>query len=196
MEARSAGVADRALITAGYINFGFNTINRVAGGLGVRLPDAADLNAAARVLLTVGYRPLSGWPFGSACVDPEAVDPFAPLVEVLRAAALHGRAALSTNVRAALYEGNALGQLGEFERLVGERAETIAVADVDALRREAFSEDDIFEATICAALGAATRRLDRLLSTAFSFGTATWGARSGLADPRAPSGWPPTAPVL
>ena len=44
---------------------------------------------------------------------------------------------------------------------VHERAYTVVDADVDALKRAGFSEDEIFENTVTAAIAEGLRRLDR-----------------------------------
>jgi len=164
-DAHRAGVQPRALVSAGYINFGFNVITRIADGVGVALPEAADLKNVARLLLAVGYRALAARPFASGRPDFGAPDPFRPLVDRLREAALRGRAALAPDLRQALYEGTASGRLGDFGQAVAEQAWTITRADVDALRREELGDDELFETTICSALGAATRRLAPLIET-------------------------------
>lgn len=162
-DATRAGVQPSALLTAAYINFGFNIINRVADALGVTLERTADLSAAARWLLFIGYRPLSGKPFTRALFDPRLRDPYEPLVATLRTTALRGVGSLPFGIRKALYEDTAEGRVGEFGRAVAERAWTITPSDLDALLNEGTSEDEVFEATICAALGASTRRLDPFL---------------------------------
>ena len=44
---------------------------------------------------------------------------------------------------------------------VHERAYTVVDADVEALKAEGFTEDEIFEQTVAAAIGEGLRRLDR-----------------------------------
>ena len=150
------------MYSAAYINCGFNVINRVANGLGVTLPETADLNKSATLLLTIGYRALSGQLVVAS--TPGGRNPFQPLVEDLRAAALRGPARLPRAMRASLYSSDARGPLGDFGRLIADRAWEITSSDITVLRNAACPEDHIFEATICAALGASSRRLDRLLT--------------------------------
>jgi hypothetical protein len=169
--AHRAGVTRRALISAAYINFGFNVINRVADGVGVRLPKAASVDTAARLLLAVGYRPLAGRPFASVMVDSERSDPFEPFVDELCVGAVHGAAALDRHVREELYAGTASGPLGELGRAVGESAWTITASDTSTLHAQGFVDDQLFEAIICSALGAGRRRLDLLLRLMRSWGT-------------------------
>jgi len=163
-DALTRGVPRRALLTAGYVNFGFNVINRVADAVGVRLEQAHDVKSAATLLLVIGYRPLAGCLTGSASLDARASDPFARSVNLLRTTALCRPAAVRPEIRRALYDGTAAGPLGDFGRAVAERAWAITGDDVSALIRRGFTDDELFETTICSALGAATRRLDRLLA--------------------------------
>lgn len=163
-EARLAGVKPHQLAAAGYINFGFNVINRTADAFGVALPDESDLKAAATVLLSTGYRALSGSPFAwhrrGATADLQRT-----CVDELATAALAPGCALPVPTREALYLGNGRGVIGEFGRKVEGCASRITSQDVLTLRDHGHSEDAIFEATICAALGASTRRLDGVLQS-------------------------------
>ena len=158
-----AGVDPRGLVSAGYINFGFNVINRVADGLGVMLPEAPDLKTAGALLLRIGYQPLAGVHWLPATRLADGLDPFEPLVATLRDRAVAGPGQLLRSHREDIYSGIAAGALGDFGRAVAERAWTITGENVDALRAQGAAEDTIFEAAICAALGASTRRLDALL---------------------------------
>jgi hypothetical protein len=159
-----SGVDPRALVCAGYINFGFNVINRVADGLGVMLPGTPDLKTAATMLLRIGYRPLAGVRWIPTMRLAAGLDPFEPLVATLRDRAVAGPGRLDRSQRVNLYEGTAAGALGDFGRAVAERAWTITRKDTDAQRGLGAVEDSIFEATICAAVGASMRRLDRLMT--------------------------------
>jgi hypothetical protein len=162
-DARQAGVEPSALVSAGYINLGFNVINRVADGVGVRLPDAPDLARAAQLLLTIGYRPLSGNLLARRATVRPGVDPFAPLLCQLEDASLAHPAALSGALREALRDGTATGLLADFGRQVADRPWSVTAADVAVLQGEGCTDDEIFEAAVCAALGAGKRRLDPLL---------------------------------
>jgi len=108
----------------------------------------------------------------------EELNPSSRFVDELRRAALGGPAHLSVAARQTLFEGTGPGGLYEFGRAVANRAFSISANDIEALRRDGHDEDVIFEAAICAALGAATRRLDRLIAC-------TPRAASGLRGPSA-----------
>ena len=51
--------------------------------------------------------------------------------------------------------------MADYLRKVHERAYTVVDADVDALKAAGFSEDEIFEQTVAAAISEGLRRLDR-----------------------------------
>jgi hypothetical protein len=72
---------------------------------------------------------------------------------------------LTVERRRALFDqGRAAGvddsELGDFCTLVAERSYRVTADDVEALERSGYSEDQIFEAIVLAAVGAAQRRLD------------------------------------
>lgn len=153
--ATKASVEPHALRSAAYVNFGFNVINRVADALGVALPEAPDLHKSSRLLLSVGYRPLSGTLF--------ATDRHAwrrspgEVVDLLNTTAVRGPGQLSSAVRLGLFDGIGTGDLAQFGRTVADCAWTVRADAVEKLKRAGYLEDEIFEAVICAALGAASR---------------------------------------
>ena len=51
--------------------------------------------------------------------------------------------------------------MASYLQKVHERAYTVVDADVEALKAEGFTEDEIFEQTVAAAIGEGLRRLDR-----------------------------------
>jgi alkylhydroperoxidase family enzyme len=51
--------------------------------------------------------------------------------------------------------------MADYLRKVHERAYSVTDGDVDALKAAGFSEDEIFEQTVAAAIGEGVRRLDR-----------------------------------
>lgn len=159
--ATDAGVSPPALRSAGYINFGFNAINRIADALGVTLPDAPDLRRSSTILLSVGYRPLSGELF--SLIRSERTGPPEQLLDELRRTALSGPAVLPASVRASLFDATASGPLAAFARQVADRAWTITEVDVRTLMGAGYVEDEVFETVICAALGEATRRFNLLV---------------------------------
>jgi alkylhydroperoxidase family enzyme len=61
---------------------------------------------------------------------------------------------------AAAGNGQLADPLGSYAAKVRDESYRVTDADVDALRAAGISEDEIFEVTVAAALGAACRRLD------------------------------------
>lgn len=85
-------------------------------------------------------------------------------VEKLRASVTQSPGALSPEVRAAIVTRdtpNIPPALAPFVIKVALHAYKVTDEDVAQLRREGFSEDQIFEATAAAAVGAALLRLDK-----------------------------------
>ena len=126
--AADAGVSPPALRSAGYINYGFNAMNRIADALGAALPDAPDLRKSSRVLLTVGYRPLSGEFFGLIRSGPTSQPE--SLLDDLRRTAVSGPGLLPVSVRVSLFDAVGTGPLAAFGCQVADRAWTITEADV------------------------------------------------------------------
>lgn len=82
---------------------------------------------------------------------------------------LDGPAVSSQAERTAAFHGTAEGPLGDYERQVEQAAFRVTAEQVEALRGH-HADDALFELTLCAAHGAARRRLDaglRALDEAF-----------------------------
>lgn len=88
---------------------------------------------------------------------PDVEDALADLVRSV----LKTPGATSPTVRAAAFAGEALPErVDSYLAKVRESSYRVTDADIAALRSEGYSEDAIFEVTLAAAIGAATRRLD------------------------------------
>ncbi len=167
---RKAGVSVRALVDATYVCVGFNIVARIADALGFKVPSDELFSRAARLLRIFGYRRLSGyWMSGSAgsAMPTERTldDPYAHKLERLRYAVLQGRGSLAPNIRQALSESNyGSTPLGAFAQKVAEHAFTVNDDDIRELQRANYSDDQIFEAAVSAALGAGLYRLERVLT--------------------------------
>jgi hypothetical protein len=86
-------------------------------------------------------------------------------MERLRHAVLSGPGSLSPNVRQAVSEGcNLSGALGAYAQKVVQHAYMLNDEDIAELHRAHYTDDQIFEATISAALGAGLFRLECVLS--------------------------------
>ena len=159
--ARRAGVSDRALLEATYVCVGFNIITRIAHALGFEVPAEELFVRAARLLRLFGYRRLSGfWISGS-----NKHDPYAKKIERLRHAVLSGPGSLPPHVRQAIGEGAGLsGPLEAFVQKIIAEASTLTDDDIAALHRAHYTDDQIFEAIVSAAVGAGLFRLERVLN--------------------------------
>lgn len=157
---RRAGVSDRAILDATYVCVGFNIITRIADALGFKIPAEELFVRAAKLLRIFGYRRLSGfWISGSNKHDPHAKK-----MERLRHAVLSGPGSLPHHVRQAISKGVGLpGALEVFVQKINAEASTVTDDDIDELRAH-YTDDQIFEAIVSAAVGAGLFRLDCVLN--------------------------------
>jgi alkylhydroperoxidase family enzyme len=150
---KSAGIARKGAEDLVVICFGFSVINRLAEAFGFETPGGA-ISKEANFAWHVGYRLASGtW-------LRVARHPSLPSgIERLVAAAIESPGALTTQARCAIYGG------GDFPEPL--RTYLAAVREACAppqgqerlLAQAGYSEDQIFEAAVCAATAEATRRL-------------------------------------
>ena len=166
-----AGVSARALMDATYVCVGFNIVARIAEALGFKVPSDELFCRAARLLKVFGYRRLSGfWMSGSSnggmhTQRPLDQDPYANKMERLRYAVLLGPGSLAPNIRQAISERTyGSSPLGAFAQKVAEHAFMVNDDDIRELYRARYSDDQIFEAAVSAALGAGLYRLECVLT--------------------------------
>jgi alkylhydroperoxidase family enzyme len=182
-ELRQTGLSDRAILDATYVCVGFNIIARIADALGFDVPSEELFLRAAKFLRVVGYRRLSGFltskpqksavkPFllGVSPANPDATtattsfDPYSVKMTRLHHAVTASPASLPVDVRQAITAGRKLpGPLGSYVRKVAEHAYEITDEDIATLHAANYTDDEIFEATVSAALGAGLFRLDCVL---------------------------------
>lgn len=165
-----AGVSVSALVDATYVCVGFNIIARIADALAFEVPSDELFRRAARLLRIFGYRRLSGFWISGASLDSASRnthfhDPYANKMARLRYAVVSGPGSLAPSIRQAISAGvfNST-PLGAFARKVTEHAFVVNDDDIRELHRAHYSDDQIFEAAVSAALGAGLFRLDRVLS--------------------------------
>ena len=163
---RRAGVSDRAILDATYICVGFNIITRIADALGFKIPAEELFVRAAKMLRIFGYRRLSGfWISGSSSKNTRLYDPYAKKMERLRHAVLSGPGSLPPHVRQAISEGARLpGALEVFVQKISTEASTLTDDDIAELHRAHYTDDQIFEAIVSAAVGAGLFRLECVLN--------------------------------
>lgn len=173
---QQAGLSARAILDAIYVCVGFNVIVRIADALEFTVPPPEVFKRSAKYLLLFGYRLLSGKFFGGAPdgisdsvndPDPDADgvlihDPYERGIRLLKRTILTSPGQLSPELReAAVSCAEIQGLLGEYVNQVRHRAWEITDADIEALRQAGYAEDQIFEATVCAAVGAGLARLEK-----------------------------------
>ena len=163
--ARRAGVSDRALLDATYICVGFNIITRIADALGFKIPAEELIVRAAKLLRIFGYRRLSGYWISGLSRNTSLHDPYEKKMERLRHAVLSGPGLLPPHVRQAISEGVRLsGALEVFVQKVTASPSTLTDHDIAELHRAHYTDDQIFEAIVSAAVGAGLFRLDCVLN--------------------------------
>jgi alkylhydroperoxidase family enzyme len=179
VELRAAGLSDRAILDAAYVCAGFNIITRIANALGFNVPPDKVFTRASKYLTVFGYSVLSGfWARGiyqqlfallrvnksAAAGGRDAFDPYEKKLALLRKSVLSEPGALDPNVRRAICDGLKLPDpLGAYARKVAEHAHAVNDEDIAGLHRAGYTDDQIFEATVSAALGAGLSRLGRIL---------------------------------
>lgn len=171
---RAQGVTDQAITDAIYICAGFNIIDRIADALGFKVPPPEMFRRGAKIVLRFGYKMMSGVSFerqssqhqypvneDNSTSGAEAIrDPYESKFNQLKETVLSGPGALDPIVRKAASQNEELpAPLGPYVGKVFERAYTVADEDITALRETGYTEDQIFEATVSAALGAGLVRL-------------------------------------
>jgi hypothetical protein len=175
---RAEGITDQAITDAIYVCAGFNIINRVADALGFKVPPTEVFVRGAKILLRFGYKMMSGVWFesknsqytylkeGNSISGAETIgDPYESMFKHLEETVLSGPGALDPAVRkAASREEEIAGVLGPYVKKVAKQAHKIRDQDIAALREAGYTEDQIFEATVSAALGAGIVRLESGLS--------------------------------
>lgn len=177
---RAAGLSDREILDAAYVCVGFNIITRIANALGFNLPPDEVFARASRYLTVFGYSILSGfWARGiyrqlvalllvnrSASGGPDAFDPYEKKLTLLRKSVLSEPGTLAPDVRRAICDGLELPDpLGAYVRKVAGHAHSVGDDDIAELHRAGYTDDQIFEATVSAALGAGLLRLGHILLT-------------------------------
>jgi hypothetical protein len=162
---RRAGVSDRAILDATYVCVGFNIITRIAHALGFQIPAEELFVRAAKLLKLFGYRRLSGfWISVPTSKNTRLHNPYAKKLERLQHAVLSGPGSLPPHVRQAISEGAGLsGPLGVFIQKIAAEASTLTDDDIAELHRAHYTDDQIFEAIVSAAMGAGLFRLESVL---------------------------------
>jgi alkylhydroperoxidase family enzyme len=92
-------------------------------------------------------------------------DPYAQMMQRVKQSVLDGPGTLDPAVRKAAAANEGVpAPLASYVDKVARHAYKVTDADVEALRRAGYTDDQLFELTASAALGAALLRLDRGLA--------------------------------
>jgi alkylhydroperoxidase family enzyme len=182
---RVAGLNDPAIRDAIYVCVGFNIIARIADALAFTVPPPEVFASNVKPLLIFGYDILSGvqlrkiWRTwrpdrrrGDHIADDESLttseamtDAYAGKLKRLTERVIFGPGSLDPEVRNVACVGGELpGVPGAYVQRVWQRAHEITNEDISALRQFGYSEDQIFELTVSAALGAGLVRLESALT--------------------------------
>jgi hypothetical protein len=89
--------------------------------------------------------------------------PYESNIEATRQRVLGGAGALDALTRREIYDGGGPADLAAYLQKVRDHAYRVTDAEVEGLKRAGRSDDEIFEATVSAAMAAGMTRLDKVL---------------------------------
>jgi AhpD family alkylhydroperoxidase len=152
--ARVAGLPEHAVREALNVDLVWNIVNRLANAFGFTLREG-QLHSGTRALHRFGYR------FPAFLLAGGPASDHGDVVTDLRHAVLNAPATTDPALRAAAAAGDPLPEPWQsYATAVRDASYRITDADVDRLTAAGHSEDQIFEVTVAAAVGAALRSFD------------------------------------
>jgi AhpD family alkylhydroperoxidase len=147
--ARAAGVPDGALLAALRVRLVWDVVNRLANAFGFVLRPG-QLHSGTRALHRFGYR------FPAFLLAGGATAPDRDPVEAMRWSVFDGPGRTGPALRRAAVTGEGLDEpLRGYAATVRDASYRIGDGDVERLRAAGLTEDDIFEVTVAATVGAA-----------------------------------------
>lgn len=166
---RELGVTDRAIMDATYICVGFNIINRIADAMDFKVPQTTVFVRSAWFMRRFGYRLMSGsFIAKNGCRVEDghpSIYPYESMMSCLHDSVFYGPGALDSSRRQAIGEGEQIaGALGPYVGKVAQRDYKGLDECISDLRLEGYSDDQIFEATVCAASAASFKGLRLVLN--------------------------------
>jgi AhpD family alkylhydroperoxidase len=149
-----AGLPENAVLEALRVNLVFNIIARLANAFGFTLREG-QLRSGTRALHRFGYR------FPRFLLADGETTHHGDAAENLRHAVLGAPATTDSVLRTAAASGDPLPEpLQSYAATVRETSYKITDTDVDGLTAAGYAEDQIFEVTVAAAVGAALHVID------------------------------------
>jgi AhpD family alkylhydroperoxidase len=149
-----ADLPEHAVREALRVDLVWNIVNRLANAFGFTLREG-QLHSGTRALHRFGYR------FPAFLLADGRADDHGDAVADLRHAVLHAPATTDPALRAAAAAGDPLAEPWQsWTTTVRDASYRITDADVNRLTAAGCSEDQIFEVTVAAAVGAALRSFD------------------------------------
>ena len=152
--ARVADLPEHAVREALNVDLVWNIVNRLANAFGFTLREG-QLHSGTRALHRFGYR------FPAFLLAGGPASDHGDVVADLRHAVLNAPATTGPALRVAAAAGDPLPEPWQsYATAVRDASYRITDADVDRLTAAGYSEDQIFEVTVAAAVGAALRSFD------------------------------------
>ena len=168
---KSQGLSDKAIADAIYVCVGFNIINRIADALNVQIPSSKMFGKAAKFLLIGGYEILSGLGFDNIRSQiagkkqfeqtEGGFEPYDSLWKQLTESVFEGPGFLDSSLRKNVSVTDDKPEVfTAYVKKVMHCAEKITDEDIENLRQNDYTEDQIFELTVSAALESGRIRLE------------------------------------
>jgi hypothetical protein len=159
---RESGLSHEAILDVIAICAGFNVIDRIADALGFDQPDPDAVKKGAKFLLRFGYTLSSGvWLRMPNRFRGAKLDQYVAGLEALKCRVWEAPGSLAPEVRRHVSRGEGVPEpLLSYARKILRNATLVDEEDIRALTGAGYDEDQIFEATVSAALGAGIDRFE------------------------------------